>query len=125
MNEKITEYPKNQIWPRSQVIKILYAALELKEYKFANQFSLAWLASFPGDLNIRFLQSKALIGDGLGYQAVKILENLVISDPEYLEAQMLLAKIGAGYLEKGIDEINGCVKVLLNRENKVKKERKI
>ena len=107
---------EKQLWSRSSLIEIINSALEIGEYRFAKQTSMAWLASFPGDLRVRLLQSKALIGEGLGRQAISILKYLVNVDPENIEAQSLLTELREEYFGTGSDDSKGNVKVLRSDE---------
>lgn len=81
------------LWSRNTLIQILNAALDVEQYRFANQLCIIWLAAFPGDLTVRLLQAKALAAEGLNIQAVRVLENLIQVDPEFLEAQSLLSRL--------------------------------
>lgn len=102
----------NSIWSRSAVIKVLEAALELEEYRFAGQLSLLWLASFPGDIEVKLLRAKASIGEGLMDQAIPLLENIVSFDPEYGEAFLLLSQLYKERDESGFNIAHSCALAL-------------
>ena len=111
-----TTHPTTKlIWSRSYLIKILDAALATGENRFANQAALVWLSSYPGDLPVNFLHAKALIADGFHQQAVDLLQNLVLVDPEFLEAQSLLFKTSSQLCIKGSEMAHGCSVALKNR----------
>lgn len=95
-------------WKRNYLIGILDAAYTSREYRFAQQVALAWLAYFPGDLHVKYLRAKALIADGSGDQARPILQTLVKLDPEYREAQDLLYSVNSKLGVEGIESIIGC-----------------
>src|SRR5512146_58627 len=78
---------------RSAVMTILNTALRLKEYRFARQMSLAWLATFPGDLGINLTHAQALLGEGKYSQVAPIVEDLCQKDPEFLPAQRIRAMV--------------------------------
>ena len=82
--------PKN-IYRREMIVGILHAALETAEYRFARQAALAWLAAFPGDLEVSLLQAQAVIAEGKPSLAISILEPVHCKDPFYQEAWQLFA----------------------------------
>lgn len=98
----------HSIWSRSAVIKVLEAALQLEEYRFASQLSLLWLASYPGDIEVKLFNAKASIGEGLVNQAIPILETIVSVDPEYGEAYLLLSQLYKGQDESGFNLAQSC-----------------
>lgn len=88
--------------PRSHILSLVKAALAVDEPRFARRTALAWLAAYPGDLEMSLLHAKALamlpapphtrMVTPLN-QAISILEGLVREDPEFLEAQETLYQV--------------------------------
>ena len=78
--------PAGQPVDRKLFIKILNTALFMKEYRFARQVALTWLADYPGDLPVNLLFTQVLQRLGHPDQANPILERLCLTDPEYIEA---------------------------------------
>jgi hypothetical protein len=87
-----------QYLSRSLVLTILRTAIDVGETRFARNTALSWLTAYPGDLNVSLLHAQALLRDrnnrgGTNFaRALPILEGLCQLDPEYLEAQELLAQ---------------------------------
>jgi len=77
---------------RSKFLTILQAAFDVKEYQFARQSILIWLKNYPGDLYIKFLYGKILTLLNDFQQSLKILEECIKYDPEFLEAYQILIK---------------------------------
>jgi len=75
---------------RSSLITILNAAIETSAFRFARQAAMSWLAIYPGDLEISLLLAEALSGEGKTIQALEIVERLLLSDPEFVEAHFIL-----------------------------------
>ncbi len=92
MNDETTRKPKNLI-NREKFLRLLDSALECKAYRFGRQAALAWLAIYPGDLEVTLIHAEMLAGDDKQAQAVQLLEKLIETDPEYLEAYETLARI--------------------------------
>jgi predicted Zn-dependent protease len=76
---------------REIVVKMLQAALESGEYRFARQTAISWLAAFPGDLEVIVLQSKAVIAEGKPARVIPALDLVCRKDPLYLPAYRALA----------------------------------
>jgi hypothetical protein len=89
----LSPLPARQAWPRDYLITILQTGLSFKEYRFARQTAIHWLGSYPGDLPVELIHAQALWGEGHLQQAQKVVERLCVRDPEFLEAQTLLAQI--------------------------------
>jgi hypothetical protein len=102
--------------PRDLVKTILNSAFTAKEHRFAEQVCLAWLTAYPGDLEIRVRHAQALLELNTKKQprlrqALGILENISMLDPEYLEALVTLreARQEAGMAEDAALEANIAV----------------
>lgn len=99
---------------RLQAIALLRASLSLDSLSFARQTALSWLAYFPGDLLIIRLYAQALYQSGFSEQALPLLENLCIVDPENIEAQNLLFLTKQAEGIRNTSDSFGCVYVLGN-----------
>ncbi len=93
----------SSLMTRSTLLRLIKAALEVNAEKFARQSALTWLAAYPGDLEISYLLARALIAEGKQTQAVGILEKVIATDPENLEAYQLLVASSASIDEKATD----------------------
>ena len=113
----ITSSPPSIILPmsRDQLLSLLDAALKTGELRYARRLCSAWLAIYPGDLSVNLLNARAYHKEkilDLQLNALPILEDLRKIDPEYLEAQELLADVRllAGTSTHGIAK--ACVNAL-------------
>jgi hypothetical protein len=79
--------------PRSQFIDLVRSALSVNATRFARRATLSWLAAYPGDLEANLLYAQALSKLNAHQQALPVLQNLCLADPEYLEAQEALYKV--------------------------------
>jgi len=75
---------------REFFLLLIRTALAMREYRFARQTALVWLAAFPGDLHIGLLHARALIEADHPEAAIPILDGLYQTDPEFLEAAQAL-----------------------------------
>lgn len=78
---------------RAEYVKMLQVAHQCKSYRFMRQACLHWLAIYPGDLEIQYLQALGVWNEGKPDQASVVLERVCRLDPEYLQAQQALASI--------------------------------
>ncbi len=78
---------------RAEYIKMLQVAHQCKSYRFMRQACLHWLAIYPGDLEVQYLQAIGVWNEGKPDQASVVLERICRLDPEYLQAQQALAAI--------------------------------
>ncbi len=82
--------------PREVVLTLLDSALRTGELRYARRLCGAWLAIYPGDLQVKLINAQAFGKEqspSLKTQALPLLEELVSLDPEFQEAQQLLAEI--------------------------------
>ena len=79
-----------EILHRPRLMTLLHTGLNLGETRFVRRLALSWLASFPGDLPVRLIHSRALLTEGHPQQAIDILEEVTQVDVEYLEAYQIL-----------------------------------
>ena len=82
-----------QYLSRSDCLVLIRTALSVGADRFARRAAIAWLTYYPGDLPIRELHARSLVESGAVNPAEQILEELLIADPEALEAQKLLLKV--------------------------------
>ena len=85
--------PNGQILPRNLYLKTVSTAIEAREYRFAREAVLTWLAAFPGDLTAGLYYATALFKENHSRQALAVLEGLCQVDPEFLEAQELYLQV--------------------------------
>lgn len=78
---------------RGKFLTLLQTALSNREFQFARQASLIWLASYPGDLLINFIYASVLAELGDTEMAGKNLAKLLAYDPEFVEAASLLDRL--------------------------------
>lgn len=78
---------------RGSYLETIRAALSLDLLSFAREAVLHWLVNYSGDLKAGFLYAKVLLKENKDQQALKVLHGLCSSDPEYVEAVHLLARI--------------------------------
>jgi hypothetical protein len=95
MNLKLSRPPSpDQPLPRELLLTLLNTALSTGELRYARRLCTAWLAVYPGDLQVSLLHARAYFRENstsLRQNALPILEEICQQDPEYLEAQELLA----------------------------------
>lgn len=80
---------KPQIIDRARMLILLNAGLNTMAYRFTRQAALAWLTSFPGDLEINLLYARALMKEERYSHAVPVIQKILRADPEYVEAAIL------------------------------------
>ena len=78
---------------RSDYHRIVQNALASREFGFARQAILGWLAAYPGDLQAGLYFAHALVGENRASQALRVLRGLCSADPEYLEAVQTLLEV--------------------------------
>jgi len=102
---------------RSDFNTLLLAAMEVKEWRYARRLATAWLAAFPGDIPVKFHFAQAINQDphlNSPNQALDILDALCIQDPEYLQAQVLLATLRQAEEKESLYTAKGCILALSN-----------
>lgn len=106
-----------QTFDRASLITLLHTALNVSENRYARLFALGWLGAYPGDLEVRLLYARAMIQEGLLPQALPVLQDLTAADPEYLEAQELLASTLFMLGSPQAQEVEGCAVALGGRQS--------
>ncbi|MFZ3069555.1 MAG: hypothetical protein WA110_00315 [Anaerolineaceae bacterium] len=81
---------------RGKFLTLLQTALGKREFQFARQASLIWLASYPGDLLVGFVYASVLAELGDTEMAITNLEKIIRYDPEFTEATSLLSQLTNG-----------------------------
>lgn len=97
---------------RSRLLQYLQTGLQSNSYQFIRQATVAWLASYPGDLEINLLFAKALIQEGRGQVAVPLLEKILRCDPEYLEALRVAEGLFVSESAEKAATVRGLLKAL-------------
>lgn len=85
----------DQPMSRQLLLTLLEAALRTGELRYARRLCTAWLAIYPGDLPVSLIHARAYFRENspsIKSQALPILEEICQRDPEYLDAQELLAQ---------------------------------
>lgn len=97
---------------RGRMLLLLETSLQVKAFRFSRQAALAWLSSFPGDLEVEHYYAKALISEGRSSQAQQVLEKILKVDPLYLEANQTLLRLVAGTEKKIGFKTSGVIQAL-------------
>lgn len=79
----------SQIVNRQRLLFLLNAGMDTKAYRFTRQAALAWLASFPGDLEVNLAYARALMKEGRYAHASPVIQKILHADPEFVEAAIL------------------------------------
>ncbi len=80
---------------REVVLSLLDAALRTGELRYARRLCVSWLTLYPGDLQVKLLNARVYLKEttpDLRLHALPILEEICQLDPEFMEAQELLAE---------------------------------
>src|SRR5512133_3903391 len=85
-----------KVFRRETIIAMLQAALQSGEYRFARQVALAWLAAFPGDLEVTLLQGQTMIAEGRQAQVIAALDLVCRKDPFASAAYRVMARAAQG-----------------------------
>lgn len=87
MSQNPSSQNNNQtMFDRERILLMLKTGIEVGSYRFTRQTALTWLAAFPGDLEVNLWYVKALIKEERYDQAVPVIEKIIQTDPEYLDA---------------------------------------
>lgn len=100
---------------RAEVLTLLQVALQAGEPHFVRQLAEDWLNTYPYDLPIERLRAEAWLNEAKPDKAVKILTRLVELDPEYLEAQELLATVARRVKPAVAEQARAAAAVLRNQ----------
>ncbi len=97
---------------RTRMLLLLQTGLEVKAFRFCRQAAMAWLSSYPGDLEVEHFYAKTLIFEGRPDQAKQVLDKILRIDPLYLEANQTLLKLCAGKDEKAGVKAGGVIQAM-------------
>lgn len=86
-----SRYPWSLI-SRADLISLLHTARLVGAQRFGRQAALTWLAYYPGDLPVKMVYARILYQANQTTQAQRILTDLCQSDPEMVEAWILLSR---------------------------------
>ena len=78
---------------RSEFLITMRAAKACEEFQFIKQATMLWLANYPGDLYIKYLQALAFAGLNNQDQAISLLEQIIEYDPFFIDAMKSLSKL--------------------------------
>lgn len=84
----------DQPLPRELLLTLLNTALSTGELRYARRLCTSWLTIYPGDLQVSLQYARSYFRENsisLRQNALPILEEICKRDPEFLEAQELLA----------------------------------
>ena len=102
-------------WTRDQFLTLLNTAVAAGENKYARQIAVLWLSTFPGDLQVRLVHARSLLSEesqSLKQQALQILEEICLFDPEFIEAQKYLSKAQHVLNSQAAETTTNCVLAL-------------
>ena len=92
-SKEILVKPNMTAFSRDAVLLLIKTALESGAFRFARQTALAWLAAFPGDLEINVWYARILLNEGHARNAVPVIEKIIRTDPENLFAAQVADEI--------------------------------
>lgn len=78
---------------RQEWLRLLRASRRAGEHRFSRRMAEAWLDQFPGDLGFRLANAEAQWADDRADLAVIELKRISNCDPEFAEAQIMLAHL--------------------------------
>jgi predicted Zn-dependent protease len=88
-----TQINEGKAIDRAAVLTLLEVGIAAGEMRFVRQVAEDWLDAYPYDLHVELMRARALMQENKTETAVKILMRLCQLDPEFREAQELLAKL--------------------------------
>ncbi len=103
---------KVQMIDRDHILRLLNNGLEVKSYRFTRQAALAWLTSYPGDLEINLFYVKTLIAENRLQQAAQVLEKIIKNDPLFVDALKVGVKLFATENPQLAKKVNGVLQAL-------------
>jgi hypothetical protein len=101
---------------RAEVFKIIRAAVQVGEIRFAKEIAEYWLSIFKGDLGIDLLYAQSLLLLGDQVSASSILKRICNIDPEFLAAQKLLAQASNATQYSTSQDAEACILALENKD---------
>jgi len=88
---------------RSDLEKIYNAGLKTTQFSFLNELLQQWLDKYPGDIDCRFKVAQINHLQTNDRAASRQLEDILISDPEFVPAYELLSRLGIAENRKAIN----------------------
>jgi hypothetical protein len=73
------------------VIQLVQTARSIGDFRFARELAVHWLSLYPGDLAMRLAQAQVLMDEGRRKHAIPMIAELCEIDPEFRQAQEILA----------------------------------
>ncbi|GAP06635.1 peptidase family C25 [Anaerolinea thermolimosa] len=104
--------PETQMLSRKHLLQMLEIALGCQSYSFGRQAALAWLAVYPGDLEVMLFLAEMLAGDHRETQALEILDRIIVLDPEFQDAHQVRARIARSQSSEHFVESMSSLKAL-------------
>jgi len=114
-----------QTLTRESFLLLLRGVLNLRqersEIRFARQAAQRWLEVYPGDLEVRFMLSLALLAEAgqdtdKTRQAMALLDEVCRQDPEYVEAQSVRVQMAQIYTQDDVSLAEGNLFALVGEE---------
>jgi hypothetical protein len=93
---KMTKNTDDYTLTRRKFLLIANESLAVEAKQFTRQLIKKWLEEFPCDLAVNLLNVRSQILDGKTSDALVMLKEILLRDPEYLEAHELMARTDKG-----------------------------
>jgi len=103
-----TETNSTPMITRKELLVLLDAGLRSGAYRWVRQTAVSWLAQFSGDLTVMYLQALSIGLEGRPTQAKAILDRIIETDPEYIEAYQVYEQFD-GEVNATIKEALACL----------------
>ncbi|NPV57816.1 MAG: hypothetical protein HPY76_14265 [Anaerolineae bacterium] len=93
---------------RADFLSLLNTAILTGSHRFCRQVAAQWLATYPGDLMVAYLQAKSNLDEGQKDNAKNALTAITKKDPEFVDAQYALALCLAEEDDERFNHVLGC-----------------
>ncbi len=109
--------PQTQKLSRDQFLLLLQSAINTHQTRFCLSAAGQWLQNFPGDLEVRYLEAYAQACDPerkavLSTEALALVEDLCVRDPEYVLAQELRTFLAQSDVNSNLSLVEGTLRGL-------------
>jgi hypothetical protein len=94
IKKSLSPLAPDQSWHRAYLVEILQVGLAVGEISFVRKAALAWLAVYPGDLEIQLIHAQALRKTGRPERSFQAADHVCRRDPLCRGAQELRAELG-------------------------------
>ncbi|MQC26109.1 MAG: hypothetical protein DWG76_01485 [Chloroflexi bacterium] len=118
MSTHLKEIAAGKSLDRSEILTLLQVALQAGEERFVRELAEDWLDAYPYDLPVELLRAHALIQQTKSQKALGLLLRITKLDPEFYEAQDLLARL-ARRVQPQIAESARAAAVVVSRPQAV------